>query len=74
MSKRSVKVQKMSPQAPAAPVTKSNVVAAFIESIHEAGLELGAWRQFGVDVRRWLDETGHAEAFEKWRSATKPRT
>lgn len=54
------------PIPPDGPLTKSNVVAAFVESIHGLGSELNAWRVFGADVVAFLKERGINEEFGKW--------
>lgn len=45
------------------PITKSNVAAAFIESLVDVGHELDAWRRFGEDVQAFLKREGRSEAF-----------
>lgn len=53
---------------PNTPLTKSSVVAAFVEGVHDLATELEAWRRFGADVQAFARERGISEeltAFQK---------
>jgi hypothetical protein len=46
------------------PITKRDVVAAFIEGVHSLGQELEAYRRFGAEVSAFLGEKGLGAEFE----------
>jgi hypothetical protein len=54
------------------PLTKQNVVAAVVESLHSVGQELDAWRRFGADVSAFLVARDLAEAFGEFQEKRKP--
>ena len=61
-------IQPPKPLDPTTPITKSNAVAAFVESIHDLGTELAAWRAFGAQVVEFLKAEGLNEKFGKWQT------
>lgn len=50
------------------PLTKQNVVAAFIETVHGIGAEVDAWRAFGSDVVEYLKSKKLSDDFERFRA------
>lgn len=51
------------------PTTKANVVAQFIETIHETSVELAAWRRFGAEVAAFLKARDLTDAFGEFQEA-----
>lgn len=49
------------------PTTKGNLVAQFVESVHQMGIEVGAWRRFGEDVVAFLKARKLEDDFEEYR-------
>ncbi|MGN6107249.1 MAG: hypothetical protein ACTHU0_19230 [Kofleriaceae bacterium] len=51
------------------PVRRNDVFAAFVEGAASLTAELTAWRQFGIDVKAWLESKGLSEEFGQWQDA-----